>query len=476
MKNNTFKRGMCLGFVVVMCISQTLGCANQKTVIEPMEPEESVAVSYDIIGGKDVMPFGCQTGPYTPTSSEDGQMAPDFITDEIWNDISDMGLNLIFQGFDDYAYMKDKVMKALDLSEKYNIAYVVNDSKIVDMALDGTASLETVSTRLSEYMYHPAFGGVNLVDEPATEYYLPEGPESKQLKNLGVIGPILNQDLQVMPYHQVYPNVDPNGKETYVKYVNDVVDTLKPQYLAMNRYPLTAQNRDAIDEFFFDMAVVRQVAQQNGIPWWAYYGAGSQWNDVNSRFDTDGYYPEEGPYDWHYNISLAWGVQGMIVFPLIQPYHFAYSNDPAMDFERNGCIGAWGNKNRWYYYTQDITRHIRAVDEVLMNSVNKGVIVSGAAANEAVKYARDYDAIIEGTSWRELKDVQGEAMVGCFNYQGKTALYVANYEQEYAQDIKLEFYDDYKIMVIQDAEVSYLQASELTLQMLAGDGALIVFE
>jgi len=31
-------------------------------------------------------------------------------------------------------------------------------------------------------------------------------------------------------------------------------------------------------------------------------------------------------------------------------------------------------------------------------------------------------------------------------------------------------------MVIQDAEVSYLQASELTLKMLAGDGALIVFE
>jgi len=111
-----------------------------------------------------------------------------------------------------------------------------------------------------------------------------------------------------------------------------------------------------------------------------------------------------------------------------------------------------------------------------MNSVNKGVVVSGAAANEAVKYARDYDAIIEGTSWRELKDVQGEAMVGCFNYQGKTALYVANYEQEYAQDIKLDFYETYDIMVIQDAEVSYLQASELTLKMLAGDGALIVFE
>lgn len=476
MKNKILKKVLCFCMTVVVCLPLTLGCGQKKVAIEPMEPEESVAVSYDIIGGKDVMPIGCQTGPYTPTNSEDGQMAPDFITDELWNDISDMGLNLIFQAFDDYAVMKDKVVKALDLSEKYDMAYVVTDSEIINMALEDNVSLENVTTRLSEYMYHPAFGGVFLIDEPSTRYYLPEGPESKQLDNFTELGPMLNQELQIMPYHQVYPNVNPNGKDTYVKYVNDVVDTLHPQYLAMNRYPLTAENRDSIGEFFFDMAVVRQVAQENGIPWWAYYGAGSQWNDGQTRFQTNGYYPEEGAYDWHFNISLAWGVQGLIIFPLIQPYHFAYSTEPEMDFERNGCIGAWGNKNRWYYYTQDIAKHVRAVDEVLMNSVNKGVIVSGDAANEAVKFARDYDAIIEGTSWRELKDVQGEAMVGCFNYQGKTALYVANYEQDYAQDITLTFQDEYKVMVIQDAEISYLQASEITLQMLAGDGALLVFE
>ena len=153
MKNNTFKRGMCLGFVVVMCISQTLGCANQKTVIEPMEPEESVAVSYDIIGGKDVMPFGCQTGPYTPTSSEDGQMAPDFITDEIWNDISDMGLNLIFQPFvlegsattatEDEperwnifcSEVRKRAQVAKRVAEKYNLMFIPLQEKFDEAAI-----------------------------------------------------------------------------------------------------------------------------------------------------------------------------------------------------------------------------------------------------------------------------------------------------------------------------------------------------
>jgi hypothetical protein len=67
-------------------------------------------------------------------------------------------------------------------------------------------------------------------------------------------------------------------------------------------------------------------------------------------------------------------------------------------------------------------------------------------------------------------------MVGCFNYQGKTALYVANYDQKYAQDILLKFQDTYNVTVIQDATASYVSASELTLKMLAGDGVLLIFE
>ena len=147
-----------------------------------------------------------------------------------------------------------------------------------------------------------------------------------------------------------------------------------------------------------------------------------------------------------------------------------------MDFERNGCIGVFGNKNRWYYYTQDIVKHVQVIDEVLMNSVNKGVILSGDKANDDCKYAKDFDCIIEGKSWRELTDVSGDAMVGCFNYQGKTAFYIANYDQEYAQDIQLTFNATHKLTVIQDAETSYVSGNTLTLKMRAGDGALVIVE
>ena len=137
-------------------------------------------------------------------------------------------------------------------------------------------------------------------------------------------------------------------------------------------------------------------------------------------------------------------------------------------------IGAWGNKNRWYYYAQDINKHIAAIDEVLMNSVSKGIIVSGQKAQEYCADTRE--AVLDGTSWRELADVSGNTIVGCFNYQGKTALYVVNNDYEWAQDITLNFQDTYKVRVLQAADTKYLATNQLTLNMEAGEGVLVVFE
>jgi hypothetical protein len=84
--------------------------------------------------------------------------------------------------------------------------------------------------------------------------------------------------------------------------------------------------------------------------------------------------------------------------------------------------------------------------------------------------------VLEGTSWRELKDINGESMVGCFNYLGKSAFYVVNYDTEYAQNITLDFYDNYDMRVIQKGETSYVDTDCLTLTMGAGEGVLIVIE
>ena len=167
------------------------------------------------------------------------------------------------------------------------------------------------------------------------------------------------------------------------------------------------------------------------------------------------------------------GAQGIQWFPVLQPYQFTLAENGTWDFERNGLIGAIGNKNQWYYYAQKINKHIAAIDQVLMNSVSKGVIISGQQAKEDMELT---SCVIESGTFNQFQSITGEAMVGCFNYNGKTALYVVNYSYEYAQKLTLKFDGTQNIRKIQNAEESFVKGSSLTLDMAAGEGILLVLE
>ena len=108
-----------------------------------------------------------------------------------------------------------------------------------------------------------------------------------------------------------------------------------------------------------------------------------------------------------------------------------------------------------------------------MNSVNKGVIIVSDRAKIDFEHSK---LIIDGTSWRELKDVDDDVMIGCFNYNGKSAFYVVNYSKEFAQHVTLKFHDKYEMKVVQNAEEKFVKAKNLKLDMKAGEGLLIVME
>lgn len=482
MKKKKCKRLLKSGCALLLAAAQLTGCAgtaaqkDQETVIEAMEAEESNALSLDFIGGKDVMPMAGYYGPYVLTSVEDGQVLPDYISDDVWSSIAECGINFVIYAPVDYKDYADQVIKNLEFGEKYDVAVAVTDWEIVSSGTSGTATKENVAERISNYMNYESFGGVYLLDEPSTDYFHPGG---RDINNYASLSEILNEDLGVFAYQQAFPSTGGDTEhERYEQYINDYCDILKPSYLLYDRYPFDACNEGKMADHFFDLAIIRQAAMERDIPFWAYIGAGSQWNESSQagKLEITEYYPEEGQFDWHVNTCLAFGMQGMVFFPLIQPYHFANIGNNTYDFEVNGVLGAMGNKNRWWYYVQDISKHIEAVDEVLMNAVNKGVIVCGEQAEKDTALAKDFDAIIEGTSWRELKEVTGDAMVGCFNYQGKTALYVVNYLTDYAQKIDLTFQEDYNFTVIQNGETTKMQGEGITLDMLAGEGALLIFE
>lgn len=475
-KCRVWKKIVCLS----LCSMLLVGCATEATVQEkeviPMEAEASSSVSYNAIGGNDVMPISGFYGPYAAYYSEDGNVPPNFITDEYFQMIADAGVNMICQSSVNYNGTPELLLEMLDLCEKYGMGMFVTDSSVTNKVGKEGVQAADISNQIVNYSDHPAFCGMYLVDEPRTAYF---GNGSRYLEDYKDLAQIIQHDLGMACYMNLFPiwNME-QDKEAYAKYVAECVEVLKPRMLIWDHYPFDkGKTKDDLAMYFYNMDVIRQHAVKNNIPFWSFIQAGSQWNDGQDYFESETpYYPNEGQFNWNVNTCLAYGAQGIAYFPLIQPVHFAYagsSDNPEWDFNRNGIIGAFGNKTQWYNYAKNINTHIAAIDSVLMNSVNKGIIVCGEDAIKDTEYST---CIIESGEFQELMSVSGDAMVGCFNYAGKTALYVVNYDMEHAQKITLNLNAAHNIQMIQNAEKSYVNAKNLPLDMAAGEGVLVVIE
>lgn len=467
----SFKCAISLLLAALMLSAVLAACGNgsqvgeEKVSIEPMNEDPVYALSFDFLGGNDVMPITAYYGPRLSTYSKNGEALPEMINDQYYEMIQECGVNLIFYSPTNYEYTPEYIIEMLKLGEKYDIGHIVTDTKISSGAVTGTEA----AARINEYANYPSFCGVHVVDEPYLKGIIGNGTH-----DMSEFVPVFDllKSLGITAVSNLLPSKSFSSDENFEIYVQEFVDTCDAPYICFDYYVF--DKRLNVTDYFYNLSVYREAAEKMEVPMWVCIQAGSQWNDSQKRFDSETpYFPNEKQFDWNINTSLAYGAKGLVYFPLIQPSWFAWAESTEFDFQRNGLIGAWGNKTQWFYYAKDIQPHIAAVDEVLMNAVNKGVLVSG---QQAIDENTRSECILEGTSWRELANISGDAMVGCFNYQGKTALYVVNYDREYAQHINLTFHDTYKFSVIQDAQKSYYSGSQIELTMQAGEGVLIVFE
>lgn len=334
-------------------------------------------------------------------------------------------------------------------------------------------SLEEVAACIREYADYPAYIGNYVVDEPNhREYWNPQNADERLVE---AFFPIFHnlQALGVFGYGNLFPNWMHADGEVYKKYIADFVEGTGIPYLSYDMYPFDVNSMEYVPRYFRNLTQIREKAEAAGIPFWTFVQAGAQWNDSSKCFDSNGYFPSKEQFFWTVGTELAFGAKGIQYFPLIQPVWFAYAESMPYDFERNGLIGADGRKTRWYDYAREMNAQIAAVDEVLMNAVNKGVIVNGAEARE---HMGDSQYLMEGTSWRELLGVEGNAFIGCFNYKGKTALYVVNYDLENEQTITLSLADNYPVTVVKNAVRIDSATNHLAIELSAGNHALIVFD
>ena len=408
--------------------------------------------------GEGVMPIA---GFWGPTNQ--------FVNNEMFQKIADMGMNLISHTALDYKSSPELVKKYLTLADKHKIGVFVTDSNVTDKANGTAVKKSEIAQALAEYRNYPAFCGMYLVDEPHTDYYGQNG-SGVLVSQLGSLAKVLQKDFDLTCYANLFGmgSSKADGENAYERYVKEFCETVRPKVLMWDYYVYSGNS--TVSQYFENMSIIRKYAEQYNIPFWSFIQAGNDWNTDKSS--TEGYFysPNQSEFEWNVNTSLAFGAKGIQYFPLIQPGSF-YAD--CKDYRQNGLIGADGNTNQWYGYAKKMNTQIAAVDEVLMNSVNKGIILSGSAS--AVS-AETSEYLIPSGSFQALQSVSGDCLVGCFNYQGKTALYVVNYSTDAKTNVTLALNKTYTVTTVQNANSSSEQTNNITLDMAAGEGVLLVIQ
>lgn len=460
---------------------------------EILSKHHTDSLSYDFLGGKDVMPIGGFYGPYSDAT----------ITDGIFQLIKDSGINLITYTPANADNDGNRVQQALALAEKYGIGMFVSDAglNVIEKDENGNVTGHTVVTSPEElaanmdaYSNYDSFLGINIVDEPkgADDWGTHSEYADTYYKRYNYYSQ-LTQALK--PYTNITGYINMHGSQSvddgkfydYASKIGADVDVLSFDtylYFEDNEYPLLKINR--LLSYLESLDTIRQISIEQDKPFWSFAQAGSDYRDDGSDAATKGYYSEAETL-WIVNTSLAFGAKGIQYFPLLQPAYFSYDSTSATghDYDRNGIIGANNEANRNYAMVQKANKQIAAIDHVLMNAQSTGVIVTGDAKNDINTAAsvlgrnHTFTGILNrnSTYTSMLNNVSGgDAMVGCFNYQGYEAYYVVNYSRTNSQTITLSLNDNAKYYTIADAVKTTGQGSSIALTVPAGAGVLVVLE
>lgn len=426
------------------------------TLTETREPTPVYSVSFEYLGGKDVMPIGGWWGPYKATNP-----ICDLREKRFYEMIKNCGVNHITVSKDDYASDKESAVQGMNFAEECGLGIFVHDT-----VLPKLSKAEEMGERINEYRFRKNVLGFHVFDEPYPNHF--EWIET-HYKNFAKL------DIEEQP---LYTNLLPVYGTTifdkfnidYEKYLEEFLRRVPTKFLSYDYYPFyfKGEGTGGAKKYFSNLSSIRAAAKRYKIPFWVFLQAGGQWQCIGKASIEN--YPTREEMFWNMHTNMAYGAKAFQYFTLLQPEDFA-ETDNGLDCRRIGLIGFDGEKNEWYPIAKEINAYIAFIDEVMMNAENLGVIPVGKWSN----------SLVEGTeklfSFRELVEAVGsEAIIGCFDYQGKTALYLVNNSTTEQGTMSLRFDCNRKFVVYTNGKTAEFCGECPIFEMNAGEGVLIVLK
>ncbi len=397
-----------------------------------------------------VMPIAAFIGP---PSNSDGK---NFLTLERYAELKESGINTVYAVSEDLPLHGEEVKQSLKYCEQLGLSLVAMVNNAWNMN----------QSQLEYAFYHltaansPALGGIYVMDEPGDIHYerlrgvrdVLEAMFPGILYHVNLL-PVYNEDVL---YNRGEPGHPTPEGYTYADYVNNFLSRYRPQVLSYDYYPFHYEFPWIWNTYYENLSIIRAAAKRQKIPYWVYIQTCS--------FGATVRVPTRSEIQWQVNTSLAYGAKGIQYFTYWLP-------EDGIQIFNGAMIDRKGNRTPVYDYVREANRQIAAVDEVLMRANSEGVMVVGATPCTVPSEDRIYE-------FRQLRGARGIALlIGCFDYRGRTALYVVNNSIDLDEDSALlEFDSCVSGFVVQSGSSKSFSGENLPLALKAGEGALVVLE
>lgn len=448
--------------------------ANEKKYLK------NVRDDFKLPGADGVMPIAGYYGPHLPFTSKAGFTTPNYVEDKYFQMIEDAGINLI--NYTEHVYTENARLyhEILGMAERHNIGVYVLDNLITGEMTD-----EEFDERIKEYSGYKSFAGIYVCDEPSTEYFPRKLEGFDQSLTRRFIDAYAAKAIKTNSFANMfgYSNLLPwyhwmqSSLEDYDRYVAEYCEKCKPPMISWDHYVFCVlyqgHTPEAFRYYFCNFSVIYKYAKKYNIPFWAFIQAGGNWDCCKKEVEC--YFPNGEETLWMVNISLAYGAKGIQYYPLLVTQSGAMRPDGSFDNDRIGLIGPDCKPTRYWAYAKTANEQIRIVDEILLQCENEGMIFTGKFG----KITNDLPEVFKEDKFRELTSVtagdEGVA-VGCFDYKGKTALYVVNNDMKAHQTVTLNFDKEHTYSLLSLGADRQETGSSLELDLGAGAAMLIVVD
>jgi hypothetical protein len=221
----------------------------------------------------------------------------------------------------------------------------------------------------------------------------------------------------------LYPNYaseNQMGVSSYAEYLRRFVKEVQPDVLSMDHYPMFKPGEDGRDAYCENLAAMREVSQEAGIPFWNFF------NTMPYGPHTD---PTEAQLRWQMHASLAYGAKGVL--------YFCYYTPISHEFPKGGAIIGRDNlPTRHYGQAKRLNGEVKNLGPALMRLTSTAVI--------RIRLETEIEPALAGTPLKNITraevDPEPDLLIGVFKHEdGRRAVLLMNYRFEYTAWPTVEF-------------------------------------